>query len=111
MKRSKLTLTGDGVERPGHPRLLVPGDARHVVQVEHASAPRWAPGESRPAAGVAAWIWSRIFSRTAVALIVVKTLAVTTSSRPDPGMLGRLQGVEQILAVLLQGGVVPSVRS
>ena len=29
--------------------------------------------------GVAAWICSRIFSRTAVVLMVVKTLAVTTS--------------------------------
>ena len=79
-------------------------DARDLlVQVEHRPLAR-RPQEEVGRRGCRGVIWSRIFSRTAVALCVVKTLAVTMSRSRTPAPR-RLQGLEQVLGTL-QGGVV-----
>ena len=94
-----------GVERPGHPGLLVPGDARHVAQVEHR------PLTARPQEEVGRRRRGRVELVADLLQDGRGTLRREDARRHDvrpghPGLPRGLQGTEQVLAVLLQGGVV-----
>ena len=63
------------------PRLSVAFSG--AIDVNTVRSP-FAPRRKSAGAGVAAWIWSRIFSRMAVVLCVVKTLTSTMSLSGTP---------------------------